>query len=24
LRLLDSEGHEIRNEFESFDHFKSD
>ena len=24
LRLLDSEGHEMRNEFESFDHFKSD
>lgn len=23
LRLLDSEGHEMRNEFESFDHFKS-
>jgi thiamine-monophosphate kinase len=24
LRLLDSEGQEIRNEFEAFDHFKSD
>ncbi len=24
LRLLDSDGHEMRNEFESFDHFKSD